>query len=119
MILKSLLWGCAFASVGFAAQAATFANGGFELGDLSGWSSSGGVVEVVTAADDAIVTPPFGAHYDPVEGDYFAILIECLFQDNKQDLALLEDSQFCKKVEDWIVDSIEDCNQFITKKLKK
>ncbi len=74
MILKSLLWGCAFASVGFAAQAATFANGGFELGDLSGWSSSGGVVEVVTAADDAIVTPPFGAHYDPVEGDYFAKL---------------------------------------------
>jgi len=49
-------------------------------------------------------------------GDYFAILIECLFQDNRDNVALLEDAQFCKRVEDWIVDSIEDCNNYVNKK---
>jgi N-acetylmuramoyl-L-alanine amidase len=51
-------------------------------------------------------------------GDYSALLIECGFQDNKDDLALLEDPQFCKQVEDWIVDSIEDCNNYVNSKMK-
>lgn len=51
-------------------------------------------------------------------GDYSALLIECGFQDNKDDLALLEDPQFCKRVEDWIVDSIEDCNNYVIEKMK-
>jgi N-acetylmuramoyl-L-alanine amidase len=48
-------------------------------------------------------------------GDYSALLIECLFQDNKEDVALLENSTFCKQVEDWIVDSIEDCKNYVIK----
>jgi len=52
-------------------------------------------------------------------GDYFALLIECGFQDNKEDVSLLEDPQFCKCVEDWIVDSIEDCNKYVLEKMSK
>lgn len=49
---------------------------------------------------------------------YFGILIECGFQDNKEDVALLENPRFCKQVEDWIVDSIEDCNNYVNSKMK-
>ncbi|MBK5720153.1 N-acetylmuramoyl-L-alanine amidase [Dysgonomonas sp. Marseille-P4677] len=52
-------------------------------------------------------------------GDYSALLIECGFQDNREDLSLLEDPKFCKRIEDRIVDSIEDCENYITQKLSK
>lgn len=52
-------------------------------------------------------------------GDYSALLIECGFQDNKEDVALLESPRFCKQVEDWIVDSIEDCNNYVIEKMTK
>ena len=52
-------------------------------------------------------------------GDYSALLIECGFQDNKEDVALLENPRFCKQVEDWIVDSIEDCNNYVIEKMTK
>ncbi len=56
------------------ANAAAFLNGGFETGDLSGWTTTPGLVEVITEADDAIVTPPFGEQFTPVEGGFFARL---------------------------------------------
>lgn len=66
--------GLAIAATATTANAAVLANSGFETGDLSGWSFTSGFVEAVTEADDAIVTPPFGQHYEPVEGDFFAKL---------------------------------------------
>jgi hypothetical protein len=56
------------------ATAAMVVNPSFETGDLSGWDATPDYVEVVTEADDAIAAPPFGQHYDPTEGDFFARL---------------------------------------------
>ncbi|HMM02052.1 MULTISPECIES: N-acetylmuramoyl-L-alanine amidase [unclassified Dysgonomonas] len=61
----------------------------------------------------------FESDFTVLMGDYPALLIECGFQDNKEDVARLEDPRFCKQVEDWIVDSIEDCNNYVSRKVKK
>jgi hypothetical protein len=74
MTFKSLLLACVLAGAATSAPAAVLLNGGFETGDLTAWSYNDGFVEVVTEADDAIATPPFGQHYDPVEGGFFARL---------------------------------------------
>lgn len=50
-------------------------------------------------------------------GAYSAILIECMFQDNKEDVEKLENPVFQKSVEDWIIESIEECNQYVNDKL--
>lgn len=74
MSIKSqILAGLAAAVVGLPAQAAIL-NAGFETGDLTGWTYTDGYVEVLTEADDAIVTPPLGEHFTATEGDYFARL---------------------------------------------
>lgn len=78
--------GCAVA-LGLAggAHAAALSNSGFETGDLSGWTATPGTwtdgfsshpfVDVVSGADDATGdAPPFGEHYDPVSGGFFARL---------------------------------------------
>ena len=76
MNLKSLVLGAAIAVLLSApSQASSLLNAGFESGDLSGWSHSGGDVEVVTDADDALADPVFGQHYTAREGTYFAKLI--------------------------------------------
>jgi hypothetical protein len=73
MTLKSLLLAAAvFVTAATATQAATLLNPGFESGDLTGWTATNGFVDVVSEADDAIATPPFGQHYLPVEGGFFA-----------------------------------------------
>ena len=77
MRINGLLVGWVLATaVTVSAQAAPLANGGFGSGDLSGWAASSGVA-VVTGADDfSGGSPPFGQHYDAVDGDaYFAKLI--------------------------------------------
>lgn len=56
-----------------ASRAATFANGGFELGDLSGWTATPGLVEIVSQSEDA-VGPPIGETYLAPEGQLFAQL---------------------------------------------
>lgn len=61
----------------------------------------------------------FESNFTVLMGNYSAVLLECLFQDNKEDVLLLEDARFCKQVEDWIVDSIEDCNNYVSRKVKK
>jgi N-acetylmuramoyl-L-alanine amidase len=61
----------------------------------------------------------FENNFTVLMGDYTALLIECCFQDNKEDVALLESPRFCKQVEDWIVDSIEECNEYIIQKTAK
>lgn len=58
----------------------------------------------------------FENNFTVLMGAYSAILIECMFQDNKDDVAKLADPAFCKQVEDWIVDSIEKCNEYVTNK---
>ena len=58
----------------------------------------------------------FEQNFTVLMGAYSAILIECMFQDNKDDVAKLADPTFCKQVEDWIVDSIEKCNEYVSKK---
>jgi len=76
MNLKSLTIATAFATL--TALAATVAhadvltNGGFETGDLTGWTTSTnstGSVTVVTTTNDAI----FNAYW-PTEGNYFAVV---------------------------------------------
>lgn len=61
----------------------------------------------------------FEANFTVLMGNYIAILIECMFQDNKEDLAKLEDPEFCSRVDQWIVDSIEKCNKYLISKLRK
>ena len=56
------------------AYAAGVSNAGFETGDLTDWTFTSGFVEAVMEADDAVVTPPFGEHFTPTEGSYFARL---------------------------------------------
>lgn len=72
---KILLGSILAAGVSLPAQAATLTNTGFEAGDLSGWDYTSGYVEVVTEADDAVVSPPFGEHFTATEGTYFVRLI--------------------------------------------
>jgi hypothetical protein len=76
MTFKSLLLAgvLAGAAICASASAADLPNAGFETGDLTGWTYDAGFVEVVTEADDAVASPPFGQHYLPVEGGYFARL---------------------------------------------
>ena len=59
----------------------------------------------------------FEQNFTVLTGAYSAILIECMFQDNKDDVAKLADPVFCKQVEDWIVDSIEQCNEYVSEKM--
>src|SRR5262245_15706959 len=66
--------GLALDATASTAHAAALATGGLDTGDLAGWPATPGFVEVVTEADDAIVTPPFGEHFTPTEGSYFAKL---------------------------------------------
>ena len=75
MTMKSILLGGALAlGLSATSQAADLLNAGFETGDLAGWSTQDGPVEVVTDADDAIAAPPFGEHFTATEGGYFARL---------------------------------------------
>lgn len=70
MNLKSVVLGCALAAtLSLPVHAAALLNGGFESGELSGWTFTDTFVEVVTAAD-----PAFGEQFTPTEGTYFARL---------------------------------------------
>lgn len=60
----------------------------------------------------------FEENFTVLMGNYSAILIECMFQDNKDDVLLLQDTRFNKQVEDWIVDSIEKCNEYLVSHIK-
>ena len=60
----------------------------------------------------------FESNFTVLMGNYFAILIECLFQDNKDDVLLLEDKRFQKQVEGWIVDSVELCNNYVNANMR-
>ena len=53
-----------------------------------------------------------------VRPNYHAMLLEIGFQDNKEDLKLLQDPQWNKKVEDAIMDGIEDINAWAIKNIK-
>lgn len=59
----------------------------------------------------------FENNFTVLMGAYSAILIECMFQDNKEDVEKLEDPVFQKSVEEWIINSIQECNQYVNKKL--
>ncbi|MDZ4370169.1 MAG: PEPxxWA-CTERM sorting domain-containing protein [Phenylobacterium sp.] len=73
MNVKSLILGGALAAaLSLPAQAAIL-NSGFESGDLSDWTYTDGLVEVVTEAEGAF-SPPFGLQYTATEGDVFAQL---------------------------------------------
>lgn len=72
-MFKSWILGGALAfGVALSANSATLVNGGFEAG-LTGWTATG-YVDVVTNADDAVITPPHGEHFLPTEGAQFARL---------------------------------------------
>lgn len=49
-------------------------------------------------------------------GNYSAMLIEFLFQDNKDDVVMLESPTVNKRFEDSIVSAIEDCNNYVLSK---
>lgn len=55
----------------------------------------------------------FESNFTVLMGNYNAMLIECCFQDNKDDVALLQDAAFCKLLEDAIVEGIENINNLI------
>lgn len=59
------------------------------------------------------------ANFTVLTGNYSAMLIEFLFQDNKEDVALLEDQTVNKRFEDCVVDAIEDMNRYVTEKMKR
>lgn len=59
------------------------------------------------------------ANFTVLMGNYSAMLIEFLFQDNKDDVAMLEDQTVNKRFEDSIVSGIEDCNNYVLTKLTK
>lgn len=44
--------------------------------------------------------------------DYMGVLVEWMFQDNKEDVELLEDSEMNRKFESSIVDAIENINNY-------
>lgn len=74
MTFRSLILGGALAAaLSLPAQAAVALNAGFETGDLSSWTYTDGLVEVVTESEGAFA-PPFGLHYTATEGDFFAQL---------------------------------------------
>lgn len=52
-------------------------------------------------------------------GNYSAMLIEFLFQDNKDDVAMLEDQTVNKRFEDCVVDAVQDCNNYVSLKMNK
>lgn len=60
-------------SISFA-QAATIPNGGFETGDLTNWTASNGLVNVVTSQQVTNGTSNMFTTMNPTEGDYFAVL---------------------------------------------
>jgi hypothetical protein len=79
------------------ASASTFVNGGFDTGDLSGWTASPGFVQTVTSADDASGgAAPFGEHFTPKSGGDFAQLTAGVdvgvYSTLSQDFTLTEDS---------------------------
>lgn len=59
------------------------------------------------------------ANFTVLMGNYSAMLVEFLFQDNKDDVNLLEDQTVNKRFEDSIVSGIEDCNNYVLTKLTK
>lgn len=52
-------------------------------------------------------------------GNYSAMLVEFLFQDNKEDVAMLQDPVINKRFEDSIVSGIEACENYILNKISK
>lgn len=51
-------------------------------------------------------------------GNYFAVLIEWLFQDNLYDVKRLKDEAINDKYVDAVILGIEKCNEYVTKKLR-
>jgi hypothetical protein len=70
MTFKSVALGFALAAtLTIPAQAADLVNGGFETGDLTGWTSTAGFVDVAGGADDFYGPgSPLGRHFDPTMG---------------------------------------------------
>lgn len=70
--VKSVLVGASIGALLTAqAHGAVPSNAGFDTGELAGWTYTDGVIEVVTDADDAIVTPPFWGTFYPNAGRLF------------------------------------------------
>lgn len=59
------------------------------------------------------------SNFTVLMGNYSAMLIEFLFQDNKEDVAMLEDQTVNKRFEDCVVSAIEDCNGYVLSKMNK
>lgn len=59
------------------------------------------------------------ANFTVLMGNYSAMLIEFLFQDNKEDVAMLQDSVVNKKFEDCVVSAVDDCNSYVLSKINK
>lgn len=59
------------------------------------------------------------SNFTVLMGNYQAMLVEFLFQDNKDDVAMLEDQTVNKRFEDAIVSGIEYCNEYVTHKSTK
>jgi len=55
----------------------------------------------------------FEANFNVLMGNYSAMLIECCFQDNHEDVECLSDATFCLSVENAIVQGIENINNSI------
>ena len=58
----------------------------------------------------------FEENFTVLMGAYYAILIECMFQDNKADVEKLSDPEFKKDVIEWIMGSIDQCNEYAINK---
>ena len=104
---------------------------GVEIWTSKGRSTSDVFADfLISSLYDAFNIEPIKFRYDNTDGDkdkeenftvlmgnYFAVLIEWLFQDNAADVTFLKNKQLNEKYADAVVAGIEKCNEFIIKKL--
>ena len=61
----------------------------------------------------------FENNFTVLMGAYSAVLLECLFQDNKEDVAKLQNPEFNKSVVRCVIEAFDRCNEYVTQKLTK
>ncbi len=111
------------------------AGNGTEWMDASGisvWTSKGrttsdlfanffiqAFIDIIPEVKHRIFSPlekDFEENFTVLMGTYSAMLIECMFQDNKEDVKLLSSPAFNSKVVDALVKGFELSNDYITSK---
>lgn len=59
------------------------------------------------------------ANFTVLMGNYYAMLIEWLFQDNREEVSMLKDEKINNAFCESLIKGIEDINQYVYEHLKK